>query len=235
MFKKLAVLLSGALVLSLPTLGDQWNKKTLLTFSQPVEIPGVILPAGQYVFKLADSLSDRHIVQVFNADEDKVFATILAIPHYRMTPADKTVILFEERRADQPEAIHAWFYPGEVYGQEFVYPKGRALELARATHQPVLTGEVRPTETPSELENTPVVAVTPENKEVEVAEVIEATPTAPEPSTGPAAPTAPIAVATPAPEQELPKTASPLPTIALLGMGSLAMAWLLKAVRSQNS
>src|SRR5690242_14814016 len=196
MFKKLVVLLSGAFLLTLPVLGDQWNKKTLLTFTEPVEIPGVTLPAGQYVFRLADSLADRHIVQVFNADENHIYATILAIPHYRMRPADKTVVLFEERRADQPQAIHAWFYPGETYGQEFVYSKSRALELARTTHQPVLAGDVKPTETPSELEKTPVVAVTPENKEVEVAEVLETTPAAPPSST--AAVTPPPAM--PAPE-----------------------------------
>jgi hypothetical protein len=233
MFKILAVILGGALFASLPAFADQWNKKTVLTFSEAVEIPGVILPAGQYVFKLVDSPSNRHIVQVFNADEDKVYATILAIPHYRMTPADETVVLFEERRADQPQAIHAWFYPGETYGQEFVYPKGRALELARASHQPVLMGNVTPTETPSELEKTPVVAVTPENKEVEIAELVEAPPAAPTTSTVPATPPAATA-ATPAPEQELPHTASPLPGIGLLGMVSLGVAWLFKAVRSRT-
>ena len=231
MFKKLAVLLSGAFLLTLPVFGDQWNKKTLLTFTEAVEIPGVTLPAGQYVFRLADSLADRHIVQVFNADENHIYATILAIPHYRMRPADKTVVLFEERRADQPQAIHAWFYPGETYGQEFVYPKGRALELARATHQPVLSAEVSPTETPSELERTPVVAVTPENKQVEVAEVLEATPAAPPSSTAAVTPPAPPAM----PAPELPKTASPLPAIALLGLSSLGVAWILKVVRSRNS
>jgi len=236
MFKKLAVLLSGLLVLSLAAFGGQWDRKTILTFSEPVELPGLILPAGQYVFKLADSLSSRHIVQVFNADEDKIYATILAIPHYRMTPADKTVILFEERRADQPQAVHAWFYPGETYGQEFVYPRIRALELARATHQPVLAGEVTPTETRSELEKTPVVAVTPENKEVKVAEVFEPTPAAPTPSTATAtAAPPPIEAETPAPEPELPPTASPFPAIALLGMCSLGLAWLLKVVRSNNT
>jgi hypothetical protein len=229
MFTKLSVLLAGALLLSLPTFGDEWNKKTLLTFSQPVEIPGVILPAGQYVFKLADSPANRHIVQVFNADQDQIFATILAIPHYRMQPADKTLILFDERRADQPQAIHAWFYPGALYGQEFVYPRGRALELARATQQPVLTGDVTPTETPSELEKTRVVAITPEDKEEAVAEVSETTPAVPKPLTAPAP------AATPAPEPELPKTASPLPLIALLGMSSLGVAWLLKTIRSHHS
>ena len=231
MIKRIVVLLSGAFLLSVPVFGDQWNKKTLLTFTQPVEIPGVTLPAGQYVFRLADSLADRHIVQVFNADENHIYATILAMPHYRMRPADKTVVLFEERRADQPQAIHAWFYPGETYGQEFVYPKGRALELARATHQPVLSAEVSPTETPSELERTPVVAVTPENKEVEVAEVLETTPAAPPSSTAAVTPPAPPAM----PAPELPRTASPLPAIALLGLSSLGVAWIMKVVRSRNS
>ncbi len=233
MLKKCAVLLSGALFLSLPAFGGRWDKKTLLTFDQPLEIPGVVLPAGQYVFKIANSQANRHIVQVFNADENRIFATILAIPHYRMTPADKTVILFEERRADQPQAIHAWFYPGEQFGQEFVYPKSRALELAQLTHQPVLTGDVTPTETPSELEKTPVVAVTPEAKEVEIAEVPETTAAAPPPSAAPETPSVRAEAATPQPE--LPHSASPLPAIALLGLCSLGLAWLLKAVRSHNS
>jgi len=233
MSNKLAVILSTVILATIPVFGDEWNKKTTLTFSQPVEIPGMILPAGDYVFKLADSSSNRHIVQIFNTDEDQIFATILAIPHYRMEPADKTIVLFDERRADQPQAIHAWFYPGNVIGQEFVYPKGRALELARDTHQDVLSGEVRPTETPTELEKTPVVEVTPENKEVEVAEIFEPTP-APTPT-----PSAePVTVAreeVPAAEPELPKTASPLPLIGMLGICALGLAGLLKVVRARAS
>src|SRR5688572_23974021 len=103
-----------------------WNKRTSVTFSGPVEIPGVdaqVLPAGTYVFRLLDSLSDRHIVQVFNSDESHIFATILAIPNYRLQATDKTVITFSERAAGQPQAIRAWFYPGDNWGQEFVYPK----------------------------------------------------------------------------------------------------------------
>ncbi len=228
MLKKFAVLLSGALFLTIPAFSGQWDKKTLLTFDQPIELPGVVLPAGQYVFKLVDSQANRNIVRVFSANGDQVFATILAVPHYRMTPADKTVILFEERTAGQPQAIHAWFYPGENFGQEFVYPKSRAFELAQMTHQPVLTGEVTPTETPTELENTPVVAVTPENKEVEVAAVPEAPVAAPPTTEAPAAQAA-------TPEPQLPHTASPLPAIGLLGFGSLSLAWLLRTARRRIS
>src|ERR1700733_11543981 len=81
---------------------DEYNQKTIVTFSEPVEIPPVyitgmrVLPAGTYVFKLVNSSSNRHIVQIFNADETKIFATVLAIPNYRLVPKDKTVVTFNE-------------------------------------------------------------------------------------------------------------------------------------------
>src|SRR5947209_8697241 len=123
---------------------DDWNRKTVITFSGPVEIPGVhlagwgVLPAGTYVFKILDSQSDRHIVQIFSKDELTVYATILAIPNYRLQATDKTVITFRERPVGQPEALRAWFYPGRNWGEEFVYPKAKAVALAKATNTPVL-------------------------------------------------------------------------------------------------
>src|SRR3989440_2786296 len=123
---------------------DEWNRKTVITFSGPVEIPGVhlagwgVLPAGTYVFKILDSQSDRHIVQIFSKDELTVYATILAIPNYRLQATDKTVITFRERAAGEPEALRAWFYPGRNWGEEFVYPKAKAIQLAKATNVPVL-------------------------------------------------------------------------------------------------
>jgi hypothetical protein len=116
---------------------DEWNKKTVMTFNEPVELPGVVLQAGTYVFKLEDNNSDRNIVQVFNKDENHLYATLLAVPDYRMEPRDKTVVTFEERPKGSPEAIKAWFYPGSTYGEEFVYPKPRAMELAKASQQHV--------------------------------------------------------------------------------------------------
>ena len=116
-------------VLSPAANASAWNRKTTMTFSGPVEIPGVhlkgwsVLPAGTYVFKILDSQSDRHIVQIFNADETQIYATILAIPNYRLRATDKTVVTFRERPAGEPEALRAWFYPGRNWGEEFVYPK----------------------------------------------------------------------------------------------------------------
>src|ERR1700674_4982366 len=126
---------------------DDWNRKTVMTFSGPVEIPGVhltgwgVLPAGTYVFKILDSQSDRHIVQIFDKDETTIYATILAIPNYRLKATDKTVIRFRERPAGEPEALRAWFYPGRNWGEEFVYPKAKAMELAKQTHMPGLYTE----------------------------------------------------------------------------------------------
>src|SRR5579863_6529584 len=140
------------------------NEKTIMTFTEPFEVPGVdaqILPAGTYVFTLVDSYSDRNIVRITNEDGTHVFTTILAIANYRLKPTDKTVLTFKERGEGQPEAIKAWFYPGDNFGQQFVYPKKRAIELATIVKEPVLAApievaEVVPVET---LRSVPVVAI----------------------------------------------------------------------------
>jgi hypothetical protein len=113
------------------------DKKTIFTFSQPVELPGVALPAGTYVFKVLDSINDRNIVQVFNKDETKLIGTFVTIPDYTPQPSEKTIVKFSETSAGGPKAIKEWFYPGEDVGWEFVYPKKRAVELAKASHQAV--------------------------------------------------------------------------------------------------
>jgi len=117
---------------------DVWNKKTILTFSGPVQIPGATLPAGSYVFKLADIPGNRHVVQVFDKDEKKIYTTMLAIPNQRLNPSDKPVVLFSERASGSPQAIKVWYYPGETIGNEFVYPKSQAIKIAKETHQSVL-------------------------------------------------------------------------------------------------
>src|SRR5438477_6758825 len=127
-FPVFALLCSVTLPLPLANVAraDAWNKKTIVDFSRPVEVPGVVLQPGKYVLKLVDSPSNRNIVQISNARENHVYATVLTIPAYRQQPADKTVFTFYEMPAGQPEALHTWFYPGDTYGQEFPYPKRRA-------------------------------------------------------------------------------------------------------------
>jgi hypothetical protein len=195
--------------------GDEWNKKTVMTFSQPVEIPGQILPAGTYTIKLVDLASERHVVQFLDADGIKVIATVLAINDWRLRPTGKTVVSFAERAGDSPEALKAWFYPGDNFGQEFVYPKHRAVELAVTTKQPIPA--IDEDVALADLKTAPIVAITPEQKEVPVAEVIAITPAAAEQAT-------PLV----AQNTRLPKTASSLPLIALLGIASLGFAFVLK-------
>ena len=214
LFKTLAALscLIALCAFVVPTAtADDWNRKTVITFSGPVEVPGVgqhTLPAGTYVFKILNSQSDRHIVQIFNQDETQVLTTILAIPNYRLHATDKTTITFRERPAGEPEALRAWFYPGREWGEEFVYAKSRAIELAKETNEPVLATPIELDAAPIEALNTaPVEAVAPTGDPVELAQVVEPPPT-----------DAPMAAATQPAADPLPQTASSLPMIALIGL-----------------
>ncbi len=167
---------------------DERDKKTIVTFSAPVEIPGKALPAGTYVFKVLDSASNRNILQIFDKDEKQLYATILAIPDYRLRPSDKPVIRFEERPSGTPEAIKAFFYPGDDYGLQFVYPHDRAVQIAKRTKQNVLsmrndmakniTTPAKSASEPSvqEMQNTEVTGVNPAGDDVDLVVVILAAP-----------------------------------------------------------
>src|SRR5580765_3543015 len=101
---KVACYVAAAVLLLAPGVrADEWNKKTILTFSGPIQIPGSTLAAGTYVFKLADLEGNRHVVQVFDKDEKHIYATILAIPDQRLQPSDDPVVLFSERAAGSPQ------------------------------------------------------------------------------------------------------------------------------------
>jgi hypothetical protein len=203
---------------------DAWDQRTIFTFSGPVEIPGQVLNAGTYVFKLADSLSDRNIVQVFNKNENHLYGTFLTIPDYRLRPTGKTIVTFEERAAGAPEAVRAWFYPGDNYGHEFVYPKAKAVELAKANNTPVpsmpnelAANTTKPVVTMQEphvveLKQAPLKAQQPTEEEVEIAQVFVAPPSLP---------------------KSLPKTASSLPFVGLLGLFSLASGGLLALLNAR--
>ncbi|MCU1386129.1 MAG: hypothetical protein JWL71_4826 [Acidobacteria bacterium] len=105
---------------------DEWDQLMVFTFSAPVEIPGVVLPAGTYQFKLADPLSDRSVITVLSADGSRVYATIAAVAERRTTPTDDPVVTLEARSKGSPQAIDTIFYPGEAIGLEFLYPQHRA-------------------------------------------------------------------------------------------------------------
>lgn len=221
-----------------------YNKKTTFTFSAPVEIPGVhlkgfaVLPAGTYIFKLMDSQSNRHIVQIQSEDQKTTYATILAIPNVRVKPTGDTVLTFRERPAGEPPALRAWFYPGETWGDEFVYPKKRAKELAMANSTPVLYNEQTENEVSetlsepavAEMTAAPVRAYNQTGDEVDLDQAVTAPEPAPmvaqdiQPATMPT--TTPAAI----PAAELPHTASDSTVFMLGGLLALAGAFGLRSI-----
>jgi hypothetical protein len=199
---------------------DTRDKKTVLTFSHSIEVPGnVILPAGKYIFKLHNS-SYRNIVQIWNADESKIITTILAISDVRLKPSEKSIVEFNEQKGSAPHTLRAWFYPGETIGRAFVYPKQRAEELAKTNDVDV------PAETvlaaASELETVPLVAITPADHEESLLQAFDVAPTQ-------------VEIAEASLPQELPHTASSNPLIALLGTGFIGAALCLKRLARQAS
>lgn len=205
---------------------SQWNEKTTFKFSGPVEVPGAVLEPGTYVFKMLNSASDRNIVQIFNKNQTHIYATVLAIPDYRLKATGKTIMTFDERPTGSPEAIKAWFYPGDRYGEEFVYPKAKAVALAKQANQPVpsMPDEMASETNPTKMKQAPLKAEKPTGEEVEVGEIFVPAP----PASNQQQPTTEVAQA--APPARLPKTASDMPLIGLMGLIALGGAGTLKLV-----
>jgi hypothetical protein len=191
---------------------DDYTKLTLLTFSAPVDVPGITLPAGTYRFALADPASGRRTIKVSDKDGTKTYGMFLSNPNQRMKPTDKPVVMFKEAAAGAPPAVQVWFYPGESYGYEFAYPHAQAVKIAKATHQTVLA------QTGNEIaridENDRPVSTDEALKESSEARTPVATTTArTETGTGGSAAPAPKPA-----RRHLPRTASNLPLLALLSL-----------------
>jgi hypothetical protein len=219
---------------------DQWNKMTIVTVNQPIIAGSKVLDPGTYVWKLMDSPSDRHIVQIYDKDQQHLEETILAVPNYRLQPTGRTQFGFWETPAGQPKALRSWFYPGDNFGQEFAYPKGEAMQIAAATNQPVPTtyaqneaelttarvGTVDKVGTERELPQQTPPATTTMAKKTEPAVPAATTPqpTEPEPAATPQPNTAERAATPQATPQAttLPHTASPYPLFGMIGLLALA-------------
>lgn len=235
----------------LPTTAQELNTDhlTKVTLSGPVSIPAVhikgfsVLPAGTYMFRLVDLQgANQHVVQIFNEDKSKIIATILAVPDYHVKPSGNTVITFRERPDGQPPALRTWFFPGESWGEDFVYSKAQAQELAAANAAPVM---FTPTEQQNDVDalpatpptaDTPVMAYQPTGQEVQPAEVAGSAPAPVEmaqntpPAVAPPAPTP-----SPEPATTLPQTAGELPLIGLCGLLALGGALLVRSVQHKVS
>lgn len=220
---------------------DVWDKKTILTTNQPIQVEDTYLEPGTYVFKLLNSSSNRNIVQIYNEDQNHLINTIMAIPNYRLQPTDRTRFTYYETPPGTAPAMRAWFWPGDNHGQEFRYPKNpRLLAVARTTQ--VVAAPARPPEPPPP----PVITRAAEPEPAPAPQVVEAKPEEPVVIAQNNPPPAPQAEPAPPPAREserieepridepreLPKTGTSFPMIGFGGLLSLAAFGLLRMSRS---
>ncbi|HUA22023.1 MAG TPA: LPXTG cell wall anchor domain-containing protein [Bryobacteraceae bacterium] len=192
----------------------EWDKLTVFSVNQPIQVTNTVLPAGKYVMKLLDSQSDRHIVQIFNRNQNHLYTTVLAIPAYRLEPTGRTVLTFWETPPGQPKALRDWYYPGDNFGQEFPQPKYEHIAAVTPAPAPPVAAAQAPQPAPAPAPQPPQ-------------EVAQNTPP---PQPAPQAAPAPQPAPQPAPK-ELPKTASPYPWFGLGGIASLALFGLVRRYR----
>jgi hypothetical protein len=194
---------------------DEWDKMTKVTISERMIAGNKVLEPGTYVWKLLDDNADRHVVQIFNADETHLYETILAIPNYRLTPTGNTRFAFWETPPGVPKAVRAWFYPGDNFGQEFKYPRKLVAQLA----------SLRPVPVPTSYSEQPQPAAAEPAPQPAPVEPSPAPAAAPTPQPAP-----PVAEAAPTPQPApaaLPHTASNVPLIGFIGIGLVGAAGLL--------
>ena len=210
---------------------DEWNKKTILTVNEPIQVSDKLLDPGQYVFMLADSSSDRHIVRIFDADQRHLIDTVQAIPNYRIQPTGSSRFAFWETPPGTAKALRAWFYPGDNFGQEFRYPAHPVVLQAQASPPPPVSNP-EPAPAPQQVTPPPAASAPSESSTQTAPEQPEVAQNNPPP-----APAAAAQPATPAPQEqqpqprELPQTSSPYPMIGLAGAALLGLAGLLRLKR----
>lgn len=221
-------MLLGALVIPGAQGQSTFSDTTHVKFSGPVEISGRVLPAGSYIFRLNALPSNLgNLVQIQNNDGTKTIMNVLTIPDYRLRPTSKTVITFDEHSGNGPEALRAWFYPGENYGHEFVYPTKRAVQLAAANN--VNVPEIPEGTSEKNLQGAHVTQATPSGSHTEVAQAIAPAPAAPaENNDNSNNSNSNTEVAS---NQPLPKTASDTYTVALLGVFFISAGLLIGVLR----
>jgi hypothetical protein len=183
------------------------DSQTVVTFVVPVQVPGLsgqTLPAGTYIFKAVDSSPDRDIIQISSQDGTHVFTTFLGVPNSHLKASDLMVTMFGNRPAADPQALETWFCPGHASGDQIVYEKPIAIQLAKEANEPVLsTSVVLANSSVETLKTAPIEGVNPSGETVAITQVFDAPTT--------------VAVASPpavAPEAAPAPTVTPEPTAA---------------------
>jgi len=175
------------------------TKKTIITISEPLEVPGIVLQPGKYVFKLLNSSSNRHIVEVMNERMDHLYALTFTAAARKIQPKGRTVLTFYEGKGNQPHAVRQWYWPGDLDGQEFLYPHKQAERISAVAGIKVPEGSIPTTKESGQkliADNAEKQETKEETKVVLESRAVEATP-APTTTT-----TVVTAEAAPAPEPE---------------------------------
>jgi hypothetical protein len=136
----IAFAIASVLFLEVAARADEADQSTKITFSQAIEIPGQILPAGTYLFKLADP-NDLNIVRIFNSEGTRLYATLQTVTAERSKPTGDVVVVLAEQPAGRHETLVKWFYPGDTSGHELVYSKQEEQQLAQARRQTIAANE----------------------------------------------------------------------------------------------
>jgi hypothetical protein len=212
------------------------DKRTLFTFSRPITLPGVTLPAGKYVFRLADDQTSRKVIQVTSSDGTKPYAMLLTVSDERRDPPKDAEVSFMETAGRTPSAVRAWWYPGERTGYEFIYPRAQARQLAQSTGTSVLTTKADTTKAEetrtgdltrvdsSGRDQDAATAADNASSQRESGSVAQNVPQRTPPQSAQAAPSAspsPVPNPPPVARNTLPQTASQLSLVGLIGMLSL--------------
>jgi len=136
----IAFAIASVLFLEVAAHADEANQSIKLTFSHAIEIPGQVLPAGTYLFKLADP-NDLNLVHIFNPEGTRLYATLQTITTERSKPTGDTVVVLAEQPEGRPETLVKWFYPGNTSGHELVYSKQEEQQLAQDRQQTIAAKE----------------------------------------------------------------------------------------------
>jgi hypothetical protein len=222
---------------AMPTLaqGQPLDSRTEFTFNQPVELPGVTLPPGTYVFRFVDATTGKKVMQVQAKDaSNKTYGMFMTINAQRPRPSDDAELRFLETPAGQPAAVKTWWYPGNTIGREFIYPRSQARRLAQATNTTVLTTKAESV-TNDQVQTADLTYVSPTGQETPLTDeqlVAAAANTPPVDMSAQQSAQSVSAARMPAQEgtmarARLPRTSTPMAGIGLLGMISLlGGAWL---------
>src|ERR1700738_2612566 len=135
------LIIAFTLFFELAAHADEWDQATKMTFSESIQIPGQVLPAGTYLLKLANRDSDLNTVQIFSADRTVLYGTFQTIPADRREPTGDTVLAMAKQGSGQPDVLLKWFYPGDDTGHEFVYPREKEKELAQDQHETIVAND----------------------------------------------------------------------------------------------